>query len=195
MTPDSPTEHPDGIFTIEHFFCPAECGEWIEKTEQLGYQTATIQTKTGRASRLDIRNNARLEWQDAELESSLFRRIEPYLPSIAYWEPVGLDTRWRAYRYEPGQEFRRHRDQAEVRSETERTFYSFLIYLNDVPIGGETVFYAHSEIRSQRVEVARIAPTVGMALLFDHAWWHCGQPVIAGRKYVLRNDVYYRRLL
>lgn len=187
--------HAEGIFTIENFFSVEECSHWIEKTEQLGYQAATIQTTTGRASRPDIRNNARLEWQDANLESTLFSRVQPYLPNIPFWEPIGLDARWRAYRYEPGQEFRRHRDQSEVRSENERTFYSFLIYLNDASEGGETVFYAQSSNRSERVEVARICPTLGTALLFDHAWWHCGQPVTAGRKYVMRNDVFYRRMV
>jgi hypothetical protein len=39
----------------------------------------------------------------------------------------------------------------------------------------------------------RVTPKTGMALLFHHPILHRGDPVIAGRKYVLRTDVMYGR--
>ena len=47
--------------------------------------------------------------------------------------------------------------------------------------GGETTF-----------ETQNIVPAQGMALFFLHHLAHKGQPVLAGRKYVLRTDVMYR---
>jgi hypothetical protein len=41
--------------------------------------------------------------------------------------------------------------------------------------------------------VLRVTPKTGMALLFHHPISHRGDPVIAGRKYVLRTDVMYAR--
>ena len=36
-----------------------------------------------------------------------------------------------------------------------------------------------------------VAPRTGQALLFRHALWHEGTPVLRGCKYVLRSDVLY----
>jgi hypothetical protein len=55
------------------------------------------------------------------------------------------------------------------------------LLLNDGFEGGETSF-----------EDATIVPATGKALFFVHQLRHKGQPVIRGRKYVLRTDVMYR---
>jgi hypothetical protein len=47
--------------------------------------------------------------------------------------------------------------------------------------GDETVF-----------ETKNIVPAQGLALFFTHHLAHKGQPVLEGRKYVLRTDVMYR---
>jgi len=57
-----------------------------------------------------------------------------------------------------------------------------MIYLNAGFSGGETSF-----------EDAEVVPAEGLALFFWHAIRHKGQPVVQGRKYVLRTDVMYRR--
>jgi hypothetical protein len=41
--------------------------------------------------------------------------------------------------------------------------------------------------------VLRITPVRGMVLVFHHPIWHRCDPVTAGRNYVLRTDVMYRR--
>jgi hypothetical protein len=56
------------------------------------------------------------------------------------------------------------------------------VYLNEGFEGGETI-----------VDQTRIEPRQGLALFFGHRILHKGMPVIAGRKYVLRTDVMFRR--
>ena len=58
--------------------------------------------------------------------------------------------------------------------------------------GGETVFYAHQRIDNVRPEIAIVIPRMGDALFFLHEWWHEGRALEAGRKYVLRSDVFYQ---
>jgi hypothetical protein len=47
---------------------------------------------------------------------------------------------FRVYKYLPGQQFKMHRDGSYERNENEKSFYTFLIYLNDDFEGGETEF-------------------------------------------------------
>ncbi len=54
--------------------------------------------------------------------------------------------------------------------------------LNDGFEGGATAF-----------DFDKVVPEQGMALFFLHSLPHCGEPVIAGRKYVLRSDIMYAR--
>jgi predicted 2-oxoglutarate/Fe(II)-dependent dioxygenase YbiX len=87
-------------------------------------------------------------------------------------------------RYSPGQRFRPHFDGAFQRDEDERSEITVLVYLNEGCEGGDTAFCDHD---------LRVTPRRGMALLFQHHVLHEGSPVTAGRKYVLRSDVMYRR--
>jgi prolyl 4-hydroxylase len=93
---------------------------------------------------------------------------------------VGLNELFRVYKYQEGQEFKRHRDQSYIRSNGEASYYTFMIYLNQDYEGGETVFGDLS-----------IEPKQGMALVFLHNLEHEGSPVKRGIKYVLRSDVMF----
>lgn len=96
---------------------------------------------------------------------------------------VGLNERFRFYRYDPGQAFRWHTDGWHRRSERERSFHSVLLYLNGGFVGGATEFSPGSPV----------IPAAGRALLFDHRLMHQGAPVREGRKYVLRTDLMFAR--
>ena len=61
-----------------------------------------------------------------------------------------------------------------------------MVYLSEGFEGGATAFHTHRP-------ALHVLPECGMALVFYHRQVHEGMPVIAGRKYVLRTDVMYRR--
>ncbi|HKX28734.1 MAG TPA: 2OG-Fe(II) oxygenase, partial [Blastocatellia bacterium] len=89
------------------------------------------------------------------------------------------------YEYQAGQYFAPHSDRAFVRNETERSWYTFMIYLNEGFKGGETVFLVEPE--------KSIRPQTGMGLLFQHPIIHAGAEVTEGVKYAIRTDLMYRQ--
>ncbi len=122
-------------------------------------------------------------FEDVSLAASLFDRLRPALP-IRDDTPVGLNERFRGYRYTAGQRFRPHFDGAFVRNEHERSEITLLLYLSDGFVGGDTLF---NDLN------LRVTPRTGIALLFQHLILHEGCAVLGGTKYVLRSDVMYRR--
>ena len=90
---------------------------------------------------------------------------------------------FRIYKYSPGQRFKMHRDGSYIRNEHEKSFYTFLIYLNDDFEGGETEFEG----------LFTVAPKKGSALVFHHPLRHEGKTLISGLKYVLRTDIMYTK--
>jgi len=172
----------DDIFTVSGFFKPDECIAHIELAEANGFADAPINTTIGPQVHKDVRNNTRVMLDDQRRADDLWRRIAAYIPQhIDGWPACGVNERFRFYRYDVGQQFDWHYDGCFDRHNGERSFLTFMIYLNDGFSGGETSF-----------ENVTIAPQTGLALFFIHRILHKGQPVIEGRKYVLRTDVMYR---
>jgi predicted 2-oxoglutarate/Fe(II)-dependent dioxygenase YbiX len=171
------------VFTIADVFAAAECDGAIARTEQVGFEAAPITTAAGFVMRPDIRNNERVMFDDVELAAELFRRIREAVPDRLFGRrPVGVNERFRCYRYEPGQRFAPHYDGAFRRSAAERSELTFMVYLNDDFTGGQTAFHEFDiEVRPRR----------GGALLFQHQLLHEGCAVRSGVKYVLRSDVMY----
>jgi len=177
----------DRIFVIRGFLTRDECASFVAISEQTGYEDATITTAAGFVMAKDIRDNARLIRDDIALADRLWERARLFLPQqFAGWRAVGLNERFRFYRYDSGQKFAPHYDGHFRRSESELSKLTFMIYLNAGFIGGETRFY-----RDDREPNATVCPETGMALAFVHQQLHEGAPVISGRKYVLRTDVMY----
>jgi predicted 2-oxoglutarate/Fe(II)-dependent dioxygenase YbiX len=171
----------DDIFTLSGFLEPVECISYIDLGESLGFEDAPIETFLGAAVAKDVRDNALVVRDDSALAREFWRRSELYIPrAIAGRRAVGINERFRFYRYDPGRTFRWHRDGAFERPDGERSRLTFMVYLNDDYEGGET-----------RYEGVTIKPITGMALLFAHRLLHEGSPVTRGRKYVLRTDVMY----
>jgi predicted 2-oxoglutarate/Fe(II)-dependent dioxygenase YbiX len=139
--------------------------------------------------------------------AELWERARPLIPSpfptaspphrpepeeVAGYPAVGLNERFRFYRYDPGQTFRPHTDGHFARND-ERSQLTFMVYLNGECGGGETVVHFQNDglTRPDWWEL-RVKPEAGKALVFYHYLLHEGAPVTAGRKYVLRTDVMYR---
>src|SRR5262245_57722590 len=101
----------DDIFVVHDFLSPEECDRFIALSEQAGYGDAPITTSQGFVMRKDIRDNDRVMIDDPTLAGELWRRAQPFLPAVWFrWEAVGLNERFRYYRYGPGQRFAAHTD-------------------------------------------------------------------------------------
>jgi hypothetical protein len=177
----------DRIFVIRRFLTSDECGAFVARSEQAGYEDATIATASGFVMAKEIRDNARLIVDDVALANDWSRRGGELLPdSVSGTRFRGFNERFRFYRYDVGQKFAPHFDGCFCRNNGERSQLTFMVYLNSDFSGGETKFYG--EDRQLRVAVR---PEIGMALVFVHLQLHEGAPVVSGRKYVLRTDVMY----
>jgi predicted 2-oxoglutarate/Fe(II)-dependent dioxygenase YbiX len=180
---------PDLIFTVDDFLAPDECARYIAISESGGYADAPITTSAGPRMRPEVRNNARVIADDPALAAALWPRLAPHVPArIEGAVPVGINERFRFYRYDPGQTFAWHMDGYYERDRGDRSQLTFMVYLNDGYAGGETNFdlrYPHGAVS--------VVPKAGMALLFVHHLLHEGAPLREGRKYVLRSDVMYSR--
>jgi predicted 2-oxoglutarate/Fe(II)-dependent dioxygenase YbiX len=184
----------DDLFVIHEFLSPEECARYIARTEGVGYGDAPISTMSGPVMRKDIRNNDRVMIDDPHLAAEMWGRLRPFFPEWArFWIPVGLNERFRFYRYDPGQQFDWHFDGRYERSPTEHSAFTFMIYLNGGVAGGATEFNAKSSgVIRDGDPVIRVQPEEGKALVFPHKILHRGAPVADGRKYVMRTDVMCR---
>ncbi|OUL37441.1 hypothetical protein BV372_02440 [Nostoc sp. T09] len=182
------------IFTLDNILSPEECTEYITLTENIGYTDAPINTIRGFQIRPDIRNNQRVILDDQERAFDLWQRVSNLIPNtIGQWQALGLNERFRFYRYDPGQRFAIHHDGSYQRPNGEESLLTFMIYLNEGFSSGETRFHL-SRRYYDHLPTIDVVPVTGMALCFVHELVHEGTPVIQGRKYVLRSDVMYRRM-
>lgn len=171
------------IVTVSDVLSQDECRDLIALTEAVGYEDAPITTALGFVHAPGIRNNRRVMIDDPSRAAWLWERVRPYVPAEREgWRVVGLNERFRYYRYEPGQYFRWHMDGAFRRSPSEQSLLTLMVYLNDDVVGGATEF----------ADADRVLPAAGKALMFQHQVLHQGAPVRDGLKYVLRTDVMYR---
>jgi prolyl 4-hydroxylase len=171
------------VFTVPGVLLAEECADLVAKVEEAGFDPAPVTTAAGPVMLPGIRNNTRVMFDDVGLAAELFGRIRGALPERLFGgRAVGVNERFRCYRYEPGQRFAPHHDGAFRRSSTECSELTFMVYLNQAFGGGGTAFHDFE---------ITVRPSTGMALLFQHQLLHEGCAVTAGRKYVLRSDVMY----
>jgi len=172
------------LWTVPAVLTAAECQSLIARVEAAHPTPAPIATASGWVMRPEVRSNSRVIIDDRHLAAELFERILGRLPrSLLRMRVVGVNERFRFYRYQTGQRFALHQDGTFARSADERSLLTFLIYLNHDFTGGETAFPEQGQ---------RIRPQTGMALLFQHLLVHEGCPVRSGVKYALRSDIMYR---
>jgi predicted 2-oxoglutarate/Fe(II)-dependent dioxygenase YbiX len=171
----------DDIFTVSDFLEASECEGYVRLGESHGFGDAPITTSFGQVVMKDVRNNSRVMIDDPSLADLIWERANLYVPTtLAGHCAIGVNERFRFYRYDLGQTFRWHRDGYFERANGERSRLTLMIYLNDDFEGGHT-----------RFEDAIIRPVTGTALFFSHPLLHEGAMVTRGRKYVLRTDVMY----
>lgn len=179
------------IIQLRNFLSKVECAALIERLESEGFR----EQLSGDRDRV-VR--ARCVFEDRELAQSYWERIRSHVPELsatytdgvnpspdlhaplASFQPCGLNELLRCYKYLPSEEFRRHEDFAFEWSETRRTFYTVLFYLNEEYTGGETCF-----------DHTMVTPETGLAVVFPHELYHSGNRVESGVKYALRSDVIF----
>jgi prolyl 4-hydroxylase len=170
-------------WTVTGVFTPSECQALMARMEALGPELAPVTTAKGPVVRTDIRTNARVMFDDADLAQVLLGKIAHALPqAIDGRALVGLNERFRGYRYGPGQAFKPHLD-GSVQLGNASSELTLLVYLNDGCEGGETRFLFEPQVS--------VCPQQGTALLFAHRVLHEGVELRAGLKWALRTDVMY----
>jgi predicted 2-oxoglutarate/Fe(II)-dependent dioxygenase YbiX len=176
------------VFTIENFFTPDECHELIAVSEGNVYDDAPVMMFMNPVQMPEVRNNKRVIIDDVAHAEKIWKRLQPiFPPRIGNYDAIGLNERFRFYRYDVGEYFAFHHDGSYQRHNGEESLMTFMIYLNDDFTGGETTF----DFRYPLGEF-HVVPKQGMALIFIHALRHKGSEIKSGRKYVLRSDVMYR---
>jgi len=178
------------IFVVPGLFLPEECAQLIETSESLGYEEALLLSPDGPVLVTEVRNNERVLVDDFDLARDLWERIEEIVPvEVEGYRAVGVNERFRYYRYDPGMLFDWHQDATFERDTGEQSFWTLLVYLNEGFDGGETSF--NDECSDESFDEFQVTPETGLGLFFLHPVHHKGEPVVSGRKYVLRTDVMY----
>lgn len=173
--------HPQ-IFLIKNFLTHESCDRFISESEDRKFEEAKINVFGRQLMNKGVRNNDRLMMFDENTAEDLFKKAAGFLPQEQEgYKLLNFNEMLRVYKYAPGQQFKMHRDGSYIRNEQEKSFYTFMVYLNDDFEGGETEFE----------NLFTIAPEKGTALVFFHPLRHEGKTLINGLKYVLRTDVMY----
>ena len=121
---------------------------------------------------------------------------------------LGLNARFRFYRYASGDYFKPHTDGAWPGSRVidgalvhdaygdRNSQMSCLLFLSESYTGGRTLFYVPSNEFAGETDVIAVATPKGAALCFPHGFHplhclHAGEPVGDGVKYIIRTDVLF----
>ncbi len=180
---------------VPGFLTPLECRELIALAEAKGFQSASTDYPP------TYRSNDRLVHDDDSLSRHLFHRLRSFAPQVlsGSWRLDGVNERLRFCRYTAQQRFNIHQDGVHHRAFNRRSLLTFMVYLTDREAfsGGDTEFFADGPRATpggsaQPEVVARVRPTIGTLILFEHRIWHAGATVTSGTKYILRSDVLYR---
>jgi hypothetical protein len=170
------------VFIIEDFLSAAECVELIQLSEKIGYQEATVTTTEGQKMIKGIRNNTRVIKVDFDIAEEFWSKIKSFiLPRKDGSIPIGVNEQFRFYKYDKGQRFNKHRDGKFKRNAKEESKLTFMVYLNEGFVGGETEFEEFS-----------IIPKAGTALVFEHRVRHKGCIIESGTKYAIRTDIMFQ---
>lgn len=164
-------EHGNDIFTIQHLWTPPKCQQFIQKSEKEGFEKALVNTIDGPVQMESFRNNDRLFWEDEALAEQIWEEIIDFVPcDLGDYQAIGLNELFRFYRYDVHQQFNWHYDAPYQRNSNERSFYTFMIYLNDDFEGGATAFHN-----------CNLTPKTGSGLFFLQELEHAGLPVTKGK--------------
>jgi hypothetical protein len=213
-----------GAFVLVDALSEGECRQIIAAAESSPHGYVPDETVTSAPTPKGYAPRAsNFVWLSDEIADRIFERVKHLLPQEmgpnGMHKLKGINARLRLYRYSPGAIYRPHVDGAwpgsgckpatkEVTTTTaveEEYCYdaygdrwsrlTFLIYLNDDFLGGNTTFYTPAP-KLGHLEAYSVAPRTGSVLVFPHggdhgSLVHEGSNVEQGAKYVIRTDVLY----
>eukprot|EP01116_Phalansterium_solitarium_P013387 TRINITY_DN30746_c0_g1_i1.p1 TRINITY_DN30746_c0_g1~~TRINITY_DN30746_c0_g1_i1.p1 ORF type:complete len:292 (+),score=62.25 TRINITY_DN30746_c0_g1_i1:295-1170(+) len=210
---------PNG-FVLSNVFSPMECrfyiGEFDRRAAE-GEPESLDWSRQQNGAQQTYRRVDRIAARSPEFAALLWRRIAPHLPDLSVdvndsvvaeapvyaggcftrgmyrgrWQPLELNDLIRFCKYNPGGLFGAHRDGIYIRSDTQRSMYTVMLYLNSDFEGGETNFlHGADEEHVQGVSYS-LKPEAGSCLVFLQDLLHEGLPLLSGLKYMLRTDLVF----
>ena len=196
-----------GAFQLLEVLSDAECVQFVAISDALGYHhDAPVSLPH------HVRHNTNVNWVvDESIDGPIWERCRPLIPERVAGAPaLGLNARFRFYRYREGDFFRPHTDGAWPGSRVREgrlvhdaygdrvSQMSMLLFLSDGYAGGRTLFYVREGAAAAREEanVMGVTTPKGAALCFPHGFHplhclHAGEPVSSGTKYIIRTDVLF----
>jgi len=197
-----------GAFQLLNVFSPDECKQIINLSETLGYlPDAPVSLPRS------VRHNDNLTWVvDETTDQLIWNRVKHlmYDPNNIFEgrKPVGINARFRFYRYNKGDYFKFHTDGAWSGSRViDRKLVTnaypnvfsemtFLILLSDDFDGGATRFRVNAQ--GEPTRDVDIRTPAGSVLCFPHGFHpmhrlHSSEPITRGTKYIIRTDVLFNQ--
>lgn len=203
-----------GAFQLLNVFTKDECERLITLSESMGY-LADAAVSLPR----DVRHNDSLTWVvDQQTDAIMWDRIKHLMideQGIFNGKlALGLNARFRFYRYNKGDYFKPHSDGSwpgsrvindQLIADAYGDRYSqmtFLILLSEDFEGGATRFLVNADDASQparsghNVKQVDIRTPAGSVLCFPHGMHplhciHSSEPIYSGVKYIIRSDVLF----
>lgn len=184
-----------------------ECLRLIEMATTFGMKPIT-----GR-----IRECARVSAMGEEFANRIFERVQPFLSkleltpevpvrgivfdyeSCGTFTPYGLNPCFRICKYNPGGHFFPHYDGGFEILPSDRSFKTFMVYLNDGYAGGHTNFFDDLQPLYENPQVEHMVysfkPRIGSCLVFNHAIAHDGDALldndVVREKWIFRSEVMF----
>ena len=203
-----------GSFQLLNVFSAQECQRLIKVSEAMGYlPDAAVSLPR------DVRHNDSLTWVvDEQTDSIIWDRIKHLMADdqgiFDNKAAVGINARFRFYRYSKGDYFKPHSDGSwpgsrVVNKQLIADAYgdrfsqmTFLLLLTDDFDGGATRFLVNANDSSQparrgdQVTEVDIRTPAGSVLCFPHGMHplhciHSSEPIYNGVKYIIRTDVLF----
>lgn len=205
-----------GAFQLRNVLTPTECQALITMTEVQGYlPDAPVSLPR------EVRHNHNLTWVVDEATDSLIWQRCAHLMSdpenlFEGRQPVGINARFRFYRYQEGDFFKFHTDGAwpgsrvidqKLITDAYPERYSemtFLMFLSEDFDGGATRFRVNANdpyqvvSRHSPMKDVDIRTPAGSILCFPHGMHplhrvHSSVPISRGTKYIIRSDVLFNQ--
>jgi len=178
-------------FYLRQLFSQDECNSLLAAAESFGFGITNYPKS--------YRGNLRLTTTDQSLSDVIWKRIQSFIPEKIEmggntWKAIGLNECWRLAKYHPGDVFKGHTDAYFARNSQEMSLYTVNIYMNSGYKGGRTRFYS-STITKCDPEF-QVQAEAGSAVVFRQppgkSYYHDGEQVYDGVKYLFRTDVMYQ---
>lgn len=174
------------LFVLDNFFSKKECNELIAEINR-NLRPSTI-TSGKDYSGFRTSSTCDLGHSTSKIAAKVDKKIARTLGIRLEWSEV-----IQGQKYEVGQEFKAHTDYFEPNSDEFEKFanelgqrtWTFMVYLNDTPKGGETFFTALD---------LKFKPKAGQAVIWNNLYesgepnpdtMHHGMPVEAGSKIII----------